>query len=188
MPLRHLLHHFHGKLIMVCSYIRSSKNGCKLVLCRSRLVMLCLSKNTKLPKLLIKVMHKVHNTRLNASVIMVVQLLSLGRLSSEKSSACENKVGTLMICILFHKEIFLFGADCSTYVFNVFMTEKLHDTCRLFINGFHTAKKRCLLVKCFATVGTKCSGNTKCIILDKGIARRVPRSISACFKGSTKSA
>ena len=59
-----LLHHLHGQLVVINSYVGGIKHRCQLMLAGSNLIMFCLGRNSKLPELLIQVMHKCCNSGL----------------------------------------------------------------------------------------------------------------------------
>ena len=94
---RKLLHELHGYLIVICGNICRCIYRRKLVLSGSDLVMLGLRQNTELPELLVELLHERRDARLYRSVIVVVKLLALGRLCSEKRSAGVHYILALFI-------------------------------------------------------------------------------------------
>jgi hypothetical protein len=83
---------------------------------------------------------------------MIVHLLSLGRLCTEKSSSGELKVRALIIHFLGDKEIFLLGTNGSSYILGSGISEKSKDTKSLLIESFHGAKERSLLIESLTAV------------------------------------
>ena len=81
------LHDFHGQLVVVVGNIGGCKDRRQLVLRGSHLVMLGLCEHAELPQLLIKLLHIRRNAGLDGAEIVVIQLLTLGRLRAEKGSA-----------------------------------------------------------------------------------------------------
>ena len=79
----HLLHYFHGKLVMVGGDVRGGIYRRKLMLRRGHLVVLCLCQYPKLPQFLIQLCHIGSYPGLYGPEVMVVQLLPLRRLCSE---------------------------------------------------------------------------------------------------------
>ena len=104
-------HYLHGELVVVGRDVGGGIDRCKLVLCGCDLVMLCFGEDTKLPQLFVEVRHIRLDTRLDDSEIVVVKLLPLWRLCSEKSSACIDKVLALIVKLLGAKEVLLLGPD-----------------------------------------------------------------------------
>ena len=85
------------------------------MLCGRHLVVLGLGQNAQLPELLVQLLHKGRNAGLDSAEIMVVQLLSLGRLGAEQRAAGKNQILALVIQLLIDQEIFLLRADGGTY-------------------------------------------------------------------------
>ena len=111
MLLGDLFHYLHGELVVVGRDVGGGVDRCKLVLCGCDLVMLCFGEDTKLPQLFVEIGHIRLDTRLDDSEIVVVKLLPLWRLCSEKSSACIDKVLALIVKLLGDKEVLLLGPD-----------------------------------------------------------------------------
>ena len=82
-PRRDLLHYLHGELIVVGGYVGGGIDRCKLVLGGGNLVVLGFGKDSKLPKLLVEICHVGGNLGLDNAEIVIVQLLTLGRLRAE---------------------------------------------------------------------------------------------------------
>ena len=107
------------------------------MLSRSNLIMLCLGKDTELPKLLVKVCHIFGNSRLDNAEIVIVHFLTLRRLCSEKGSARELQILTLFIHFLINKEVFLLRTDRSANALYVFIAKELEDSHCLLVKGLH---------------------------------------------------
>ena len=99
--------------------------------------MLGLCKNTKLPKLVVKILHIFGNLRLDNTEIVVVQFLSFGRFCSEKRSACKAKIGTLVIHFFCNKEVFLLGTYRCSDAFYIIVSKELEYSQSLYIQSFH---------------------------------------------------
>ena len=97
----------HHHLVLVCCDIDRCINRCKLMLCRSNLIMLCLCRNSKLPAFFIYLFHVCGNSLTDTSKVMVIHFLSLRRHSSKKSSACIDQVFSLKPFLFIDQEIFL---------------------------------------------------------------------------------
>ena len=85
--LRYLLHELHGKLVVVGGDVSRGEDRCKLVLCGSDFVMLGLCEHAELPQLVIELLHKGGHAGLDSSEVMILQLLTLGRLCAEERAS-----------------------------------------------------------------------------------------------------
>ena len=83
----HLLHDFHGKLVMVGRNVGGCINGRKLMLGGSHFIVFCFCQNPQLPELLVELLHIGGDPRLDHAEIVVVHFLPLGRLGAEQSTA-----------------------------------------------------------------------------------------------------
>ena len=63
--------------------------------------------------MLVEVLHIVAYSLLDNAEVVIFKLLTLYRCRTEKCSACEDKVFSLIVCLLVNKEVFLLGTDCS---------------------------------------------------------------------------
>ena len=97
----------HHHLVLVCCDIDRCINRCKLMLCRSNLIMLCLCRNSKLPAFFIYLFHVCGNSLTDTSEVMVIHFLSLRRHSTKKGSACIDQVFSLKPFLFIDQEIFL---------------------------------------------------------------------------------
>ena len=100
------------------------------------LVMLGLGEYAELPQLLVKLIHKGGDSGLYRAEVVIVQLLTLGRLCAEKSPARVAQILAPVIHSLIYKEILLLRADGGLYAL-VFLTEKLQNTHRLPADRLH---------------------------------------------------
>lgn len=92
---------------------------------RSNLVVLCLSKNTEFPKLIIKVSHESCNSCLDCAEVMVVKFLSFRSFCTKECSACVDKVFSLVINIFIYKEVFLLRTYCCCNSRNICLPRRL---------------------------------------------------------------
>ena len=86
----------------------------------SNLVMLCLGKDAKLPKLLVKVCHIFGDSRLYNTEIVIVHFLTLRRFCTEKGSAGKFQILALLVHFLINKEVFLLRTYCCCNSCNIF--------------------------------------------------------------------
>ena len=119
---------------------------------------------------------------------MVVKLLTLRRLCTEKRSAAELEVGTLLVHFLIYKEVFLLGSYRGANTGRVGVAEQLEYTHSLLVQRLHGAKKRSLFIERLAAVRAECSRNAERLILYECIGGRVPCGVAARLKGRTQTA
>lgn len=62
---------------------------------RSNFIVLRFRHDSKLPKLFVKLLHKLFDARLQRSEIMILQLLCFGRSRAEQRSPCINEILSL---------------------------------------------------------------------------------------------
>ena len=185
---RDLLHYLHCQLVVVGCNVCSGIDRRKLMLCGCDLVVLGLCENSELPELLVKISHVFGNSRLDSAEIMVVKLLTLRRLCTEKRSAAELEVGTLLVHFLIYKEVFLLGSYRGANTGRVGVAEQLEYTHSLLVQRLHGAKKRSLFIERLAAVRAECSRNAERLILYECIGGRVPCGVAARLKGRTQTA
>ena len=152
----------HHHLVLVCCDVDRCIDRCKFMLCRSNLIMLCLGRDTKFPAFFVYFFHICGNSLTDTSEIMVIHLLSLRRHSTEQCSACVDQVFSLKPFFFIYQEIFLLCTYGWSYFLGSCISKKSEQTEGLGVDRFHRTEQRCLLVKCFSCIGTKCSRNTEC--------------------------
>ena len=183
----HLLHDLHRKLVMIGSNIRCGINRCQLMLRGRNLIMLGLCKDAELPELLVEILHISGYTGLDDTKIMVIHLLSLGRLRAKERASGVYEIFSFVIHFSVNKEIFLLGTDRACNTLYGIVSEKLQNTESLHVECLHRTKQWSLLIKSLATIGAECCRNTQRLSLDKCVRGRIPSSIASCLKGSAKS-
>ena len=107
------------------------------MLSRSNLIMLCLGKDAKLPKLLVKVCHIFGDSRLDNAEIVIVHFLTLRRFCTEKGSAGKFQILALLVHFLINKEIFLLRTDGGANALYVFIAKELEDSHCLLVKSLH---------------------------------------------------
>ena len=138
------LHYLHRQLIVVDRYICRREDGRELVLSGRRLVVFGLCEDSELPELFVELCHERLYARLYCSEIVVVELLSLGRLRAEQRVTGQDEVGALIIESFVDEKIFLFRTDGGDYLFRV-DAEELQHSDRLAADRFHRSEERRLL-------------------------------------------
>ena len=182
------LHYLHRKLVVISSDVSCCEDRCELVLCGSNFVMLCSSKDSELPEFFVQVLHESLYAGLDNAEVMIFHLLALRRKCSEKCSACVNEILSLIVHLLVDEEVFLLRSDCCSDGSNVVLSEDLHDTQSLLVDGFHRTEQRCLLIECFSVVRAESCRNAEDAVLDECEGSRIPCGISSCLECCTDSA
>ena len=182
------LHDLHGQLVVIRSDICRCINRSKLVLSRCYLVVLCLGEDAELPELIVQVLHESSYAGLDYAEIVVVKLLTFGRLCTEQCAAGVLEVRTLLIHLCRNQEIFLLGTDGGDDTFCRFIAEKTQNSESLLAEDLHGAKQRSLLVQRMSAVGAECRGDAERPAFDEGVGGRIPGRVSSRLEGSAESA
>ena len=160
------------------------------MLSRSHLIVLRLSRYAQFPKLCIYILHKGCDPGTDDPEIMIIQLLSFWRHSTEQSSSGKDQVFSFEILLSIYNKIFLFYADRGFHFLGCGISKKAKQTQCLSLYGFHGTKQGCLLIQCLSCIRTKGCRNAKngsCRILaHKGRRSAIPSGITSCLKGCPK--
>ena len=183
-----LLHYLHGQLVVVGGDVCCGVDGCQLMLRGRNLVVLGLCENAELPELLVEVGHVCRDSRLDNSEIVVVHLLTLGRLCAEERASAENQILALFIERLVNEEIFLLGADGGAHAFYVGVAEKSEYAQSLLVECLHGTEQGRFLVERLAAVGAERRGDAESFVFYKCVGGGIPRGVAAGFKGCSESA
>ena len=184
----HFLQKLHGQLIVVAGAVGVGVHRGDLVLGGSYLIVLRLGQHAHLPQLLIQLMHEGRHTGLDGTVVVVVQLLPLGRLGTEQRAAAEHQILPAAIHGLVDEEILLLRPHLSGNVLHRGVAEQPQDADGLCIQLLHRAQQRRLFIQRLAAVGTEDGGDIQGLILDEGIGRGIPRRITAGLEGGPQTA
>ena len=152
------------------------------------LVMLGLGEHAELPQLLVQFLHVSGNTRAERTEIMVVQLLTLGRLRAEQRTPAQAEIHALEEQLAVNEEILLLRADLRDHLVYVLAAEQMQQTHRLAAEGFHRAQQRRFFIERIAAVGAEDRWDAKASVLDESECRGVPRAVAARFKGRAQTA
>ena len=185
---RRALHNLHSQLVVIGGDIGGGEDGGQLVLSGSRLVMLRLGQDAKLPKLLIDILHKGGNPGLDNAEIVIVQLLSLGGLGAEQGAAGVDQILTAVKHLPRNEEILLLRTDGGLYRRHVRVSEQAEHTQGLLVDRLHRTEEGRFLVQRLAAVGAEGGGNAQHAVLYKRIRSGIPGRISSGLKGGTQSA
>ena len=130
---RNLLHNFHCQLVMVCRDVCCCIDRGKFMLRRGNFVMFCLCQNPQLPEFLIEFFHISGNPWLDYSEVMIVHLLSLGRLRAKKSTSRKSKIPPLFIHFFCNKKIFLLRPYGCADTFHIVISKQMKNANCLLI-------------------------------------------------------
>ena len=106
-----LFHDLHGELVVVAGCVGVCIDGGHLVLSGGRLIVLGLAVNTQGPEVFVQVLHEGCYPGTDGAVIVVIQLLTAGRLGAEEGAAGHPQVLPLVVHLLIHQEVLLLRAD-----------------------------------------------------------------------------
>ena len=188
-PCRDLLHDFHGELVVVGGDVGGGEDGRELVLSGRDLVVLGLGENAELPQLLVEICHERRDARLDRAEVMVVHLLSLGRLCAEKRAPAEHKVLALIVHALCPRgNIPARGRRRYGRIFTSVVAEELQHAQRLLVERLHRTQQRRFLIERLAAVGAERRRDAERFVLYKGVGGRVPGGVAARLKGGAKPA
>ena len=90
-----LFHRLHDELVLVARGVGVGVDGGHLVLAGRDLVVLGLGEYAELPQLLVQLLHVSAHARAEGAEVVVVQLLTLGRLCAEERAAAQLQIHTL---------------------------------------------------------------------------------------------
>ena len=122
----------HGQEVVVNSECTLLKDGSKLMLARSNLIVLGLCRDAQLPELVIKLFHEVVDGWTNGAKVVLVKLLALAWLTTKEGTTTQNKVRTLLKIFLFDKEVLLLRANVCNNARRLLSKESEHAFSLLF--------------------------------------------------------
>ena len=167
MPVGDLFHDLHCDLVLVAGGVRVAVDGRHLVLGGGHLVVLSLGQDAELPQLIVEVLHIGGHAGSDRAKIVILQLLSPGRLCTKEGSAGHDQVFTLVVQFFVKQEVLLLGADLRDDAIGRLVAEKAEDAHGLLTDSVHGAQKRGLLVQGVSGVGAENRGNAKRFFFNK---------------------
>ena len=182
-----LLHQLHGQLVVVGGDVGGGEDRRQLVLGRGHLVVLGLGQDAQPPQLVVQLLHERLHPGLDDAVVVVLQLLALGRLRAQQRAAGQQQVLAGVHHALIHQEVLLLGAH-RDHRRGALIAEQLQHPQRLAADGLHAAQQRRLHVQGLAAVAAKGRGDVEHGVLDEGIARRVPGGVAPGLEGGAQAA
>ena len=147
-----------------------------------------LGQDPQLPQFFIQIRHVRRHPRLDHAEIVIVHLLTLGRLGTEQCTAGIDQILPLLIQFPGNQEILLLRAHAGADTFHIRISKQLQNPKSLPIQRLHGAQQRGFLVQGLTAVGTECCGDTQSLSLDKSVGSRIPGGVSPGFKSGAKAA
>ena len=150
--------------------------------------MLRLGGNAHLPQLLIQLVHEFRHPGLDGAVVVVVQLLALGRPGAEQGPAAEDQVLPAAVHLLVDEEILLLRTHLGGDVLGLGVAEQPQDADALGVQQLHGTQQGGLFVQSLAAVGTENGGDIQGLVLHKGVGRGVPGGVAPGLEGGPQAA
>lgn len=152
------------------------------------LVVLRLGQHAQLPELLVQLAHERGNAGLDRTVVVVVQLLALGRLCAEQRPAAQLQIGAAVVHGGVDEEIFLLRADLRDNVLCLGVAEQPQDADARLVQLPHGAQQRRFLIQRLTAVGAEYGGDIQCFVLHEGVGRGIPSGVAPGLKGGAETA
>ena len=187
-PVRDLLHDVHGELVVIGGDVDGRVDGRHLMLSGGHLVVLGLGQDAQLPQLGVELLHEGLHAGFDDAEVVILQLLSLGRLGAKESAARHHQVGALAVNLLVHQEILLLRAHGGKHAHDLRVAEDAKDAQRLLAERLHGAQQGRLFVQRLPAIGAERRGDAQRALLDEGIAGGVPGGVATGLKGGTQAA
>ena len=184
----HLFQHGHGELIVVCRGVGIGIYRRDLMLGRSHLIVLGFGEYTQLPQFQVQIMHELRYPGPDGAVVVVVQLLSLGRPGTEQRSAAQLQILPLLIDLLINKEILLLRSHLGDHMLGLRVAEQPQNADALLIQPAHGAQQGGLLIQYLPAVGAEYRGDIQGLVLYKGIGGGIPGGVAPGLKGGPQAA
>ena len=129
----------HGQEVVVNSECTLLKDGSKLMLARSNLIVLGLCRDAQLPELVIKLFHEVVDGWTNGTKVVLVKLLTFAWFATKEGTTTQNKVRALLKIFLFDKEVLLLRTNVCNNARRLLSKER-KNTLSLLLKGNLRAK------------------------------------------------
>ena len=152
------------------------------------LVMLGLAEDTEAPKLLVEILHEGGDTGTDRTEIVIIQLLTLGRLGTEEGPAGQAKILTLRVQALGQEEVFLLGTDTGDDLPGLIVAKKPQDTDSCSGHSHIGPQQRRLHIQRIAVIREEAGRDIQATITNKSTGSGVPGRIATSLKGSTQTA
>ena len=188
MLFRDLFHDLHGELVVVAGGVGVGIDGSHLVLGGGRLIVLGLAVNTQGPEVFVQVLHEGCYPGTDGAVIVVIQLLTPGRLGTKQGAAGHPQILPLVVQLLIYQKVLLLRADTGNDLMGLCVPEQPQNADSLPADILHGAQQRRLFVQRVTAVGAQNGGDAEGALLDKGKGGGVPGGIATGLKGGPQAA
>ncbi len=186
------VHGVHDQLVPVDGDVRGGEDRGELELVRGDLVMLGFGGDADLPELDVEFAHEIGDRLLDGAEIVVLHLLALGRIGAEKGPSGQLEVDPLVEEFLVDQEVLLLGSHGGDDALGIRVSEGPQHAQGLFVDRFHGAEQRDLLVQGLPGVGNEgrrdVEGDAGRVFLQEGGTRGVPGRVAAGLEGRADAA
>ena len=177
----------HSEQVVVDRRGRTREDRRELVLRGRDLVVLGPGINAQAPQPVVDLFHEIADRLADGAEVMLLELLALGGVRAEQRAAAQDEVGALAVVVERDEEVLLLGTD-GRHDLRHIDPEALEHALGLLGQALHRAQQRRLLVERLAVVGDERRRDAQHLVFDEGVARRVPRRVSACLGGLAQAA
>ena len=178
----HALHERHEQHVVVNGEVRVLEDRSHLELVGSYLVMTRLHGDAEHQGLYLKVAHEGCHALRNATEIVVVHLLVLGRVVSHERAASQQEVGTSGIETFIHEEVFLLPAEIARHLLHS-RVEVVANLCCSHVDGFQGTQEGRFVVERLAAIRNEYCRDDERVVDDEDRACRVPGRVAASLEG-----
>jgi len=184
---RHPLQRLHDQVLVVRAHAGLLEDGRHLVLGRRHLVVARLDRHAQAGQLALHLHHAGQHALGDRPEVVVVQLVSLGRLGPVQRAPGVDEVGALVVVLLVDQEVLLLGADRGEHALGVVVAEQVQRLEGRGAEGLHRAQERDLVVQRLAGPRHECRGDAQGgavgVLQDERRAGRVPRGVATGLEG-----
>ena len=180
----HLFHERHDEHVVVDGQVALLVNRSQLKLVRSHLVVAGLARDTQLQRLNLQIRHEGSHASRDRAEIVVIHLLVLGRVVSQKCTAGHEQVGAGGIQAFIHQEVLLFPTQVYDDLLHFRIKIVAHIRCRLAyrMDGLF---QRCLIIQRLTGVRDENGRNHQCVTDDEHRRCVIPCRVAASFESGT---
>ena len=191
-PLGYLPQHLHDQHLVVGRQVGGLERRGQFVLPRRHLVVAGLDGHAQAEQLVLHVGHVGQHALVDRAEILVVQLLSLGRLGAEQRPPGRDQIRAVQVETPVDQEVLLLRPDGREHAFAGLVAEQPQHANRLRAEGFHRPQQRRFLVQRIArpTEEHRRDHQRRAVgvVQDEGRARRIPRGVPAGLERRAKPA
>ena len=190
--LGHLLQRGHHELLVIVGEVGLLKQWRDLELAGRDLVVTGLGQNALLEQLAVDLNHVGQHALGDGAKVVVVELLTLGRLGAKQRAARGHQVGAGVVEVAVDQEVFLLSPGVRDHRVNVVVTEQAQHAVGLLAHRLLGAQQGCLLVQRLTGPGDEDRGDAQRVPVrvfqDVGGAGHVPAGVPARLEGAADAA